>query len=151
MERVDHVWLLGLVAWFSLRVWEVPGSIPGAALVDDAGGRDSRMSFCYVMDTQSNRDTVIQRGQCWKIPPPGIEPGSSAWQAEILTTILQRIWCAALLRRLSKWLIADDIDCDWLQMISTVSRKVGGILVSEGLDFLLIWRQKVETHWGNEK
>ena len=26
-----------------------------------------------------------------KTPPPGIEPGSSAWQAEILTTILQRI------------------------------------------------------------
>ena len=27
-----HNWLLGLVAWFSLRVREVPGSIPGAAL-----------------------------------------------------------------------------------------------------------------------
>ena len=29
-----------------------------------------------------------------KPPRPGIEPGSSAWQAEILTTILPRIWWA---------------------------------------------------------
>ena len=26
-----HNWLLGRVAWFSIRVWEIPGSIPRAA------------------------------------------------------------------------------------------------------------------------
>ena len=32
-----------------------------------------------------------------KVPPPGIEPGSSAWQADILTTILQRNCIIAIL------------------------------------------------------
>ena len=36
------------------------------------------------------------RGNAWKPPRPGIEPGSSAWQAEILTTILPRNWNSSI-------------------------------------------------------
>ena len=38
---------------------------------------------------------VAAKAMRHEAPPPGIEPGSSAWQAEILATILQRI-CASL-------------------------------------------------------
>ena len=41
------------------------------------------------------RDDSSQQEQR-RLPPPGIEPGASAWQAEILTTILQRNWCVCL-------------------------------------------------------
>ena len=32
-ETLCHRWLVGLVVWFSPRVWEVPGSTPGRALL----------------------------------------------------------------------------------------------------------------------
>ena len=40
-------------------------------------------------------------------PPPGIEPGSSAWQAEILTTILQRMLMCI-------WSCSHDTVTQWL-------------------------------------
>ena len=42
-------------------------------------------------------------------PRPGIEPGPSTWQAEILTTRLSRNWCRRLV---GSWSNTDVMSCD---------------------------------------
>ena len=44
-------------------------------------------------------------------PPPGIEPGSSAWQAEILTTILQRMMTIQWTWNVYTWSMAKNFCC----------------------------------------
>ena len=51
-----------------------------------------RICLCLGICLRSCRCVKLCPRCVLKTPPPGIEPGSSAWQAEILTTILQRIY-----------------------------------------------------------
>ena len=56
---------------------------------------------------QRHRGNQFHAGPLTRTPRPGIEPGSSAWRAEILTTILPRTWFggeAGIFRRGLPWL-----------------------------------------------
>ena len=73
-----------------------------------------------------------------QIPRPGIEPGSSAWQAEILTTILSRmlgtfnLWCAlriACKQKSTAWKYNGAVVLDAWPNISTLGHCASGKIV----------------------
>ncbi len=55
--------------------------------------RAAWLQHVFCKKTQTSRKRLNKAKRKSFSPLPGIEPGSPAWQAGILTTILQRLWC----------------------------------------------------------